>query len=95
MAKVTSKRQVTIPKEIADRYGIASGDEVEFRAQGAETIQVRRAGAAAPVIDRASRLALFDAATERQHRRQAERPNARPADRGWSREELYQRGRPR
>ena len=30
MAKVTSKLQVTIPKHIAEEYGIAPGDEVEF-----------------------------------------------------------------
>lgn len=94
MAKVTSKRQVTIPKVIADRYGIETGDEIEFSPQGAETIQVRRAGTA-PVFDRASCLALFDAATERQRRRQAGRATDAPAARGWSREELYERARPR
>jgi bifunctional DNA-binding transcriptional regulator/antitoxin component of YhaV-PrlF toxin-antitoxin module len=29
MAKVTSKRQVTVAKEIADRYGIEPGAEIE------------------------------------------------------------------
>ncbi len=95
MAKVTSKRQVTIPKTIADRYGIATGDELEFKAQGAETIQVRRAGSPVPTLDRASCLRLFDAATERQRRRQSGRSPGAPGDRGWSREELYERGRPR
>lgn len=28
---VTSKRQVTIPKSLADRYGIAAGDEIRWR----------------------------------------------------------------
>ena len=28
MSKVTSKRQVSIPKEVADRYGIEPGDEI-------------------------------------------------------------------
>jgi len=92
MAKVTSKRQVTIPKAIADRYGIAAGDEVEFTAQGAETIRLRRAGAAAPAISRASALELFDAATQRQRRRQSGRSAGPPGDRGWSREGLYARG---
>ena len=31
MAKVTSKLQVTIPKAIAEQYGIKPGDEIEFR----------------------------------------------------------------
>ena len=30
MAKVTSKLQVTVPKAIADRFGIRPGDEIEF-----------------------------------------------------------------
>ncbi len=30
MAKVTSKGQVTIPKEIRERLGIRPGDELEF-----------------------------------------------------------------
>ncbi len=34
MAKVTSKLQVTIPKAIAHQYGIAPGDEIEFKAAG-------------------------------------------------------------
>lgn len=89
---MTSKRQVTIPKVIADRYGIATGDELEFVAQGAETIQVRRAGGSPPVLDRASSLRLFDAATLRQHARG--RTDSAGAS-GWSREELYERARPR
>lgn len=92
MAKVTSKRQVSIPKAIADRYGIATGDELEFTAQGAETIRVRRAGAPPQTLDRSSCLRLFDAATERQAQRQSERRADPPGDRGWSREELYERG---
>ncbi len=30
MSKVTSKLQVTIPKVIAEQYGIKPGDEIEF-----------------------------------------------------------------
>ncbi len=30
MAKVTSKLQITIPKRLAQQYGIAPGDDVEF-----------------------------------------------------------------
>ncbi len=39
MAKVTSKLQVTVPKAIADRYGIRPGDEIEWVAAG-DTIRV-------------------------------------------------------
>jgi hypothetical protein len=44
----------------------------------------------------AARLKLFDQATERQRLRQARRRGRRAAkDRGWTREELYERGRAR
>lgn len=29
-AKVTSKHQITIPKEVRERMGISSGDELQF-----------------------------------------------------------------
>jgi hypothetical protein len=42
------------------------------------------------------RLKLFDEATRRQRRRQAGRKYLQqPSDRGWKREELYDRARPR
>ena len=42
------------------------------------------------------RLALFDQVVERQREREARRPPEPLAtDRGWTREELYDRGRPR
>ena len=34
MAKVTSKLQVTVPRAIADRYGIRPGDDIEWIATG-------------------------------------------------------------
>ena len=40
--RVTSKGQVTIPKEIRDRAGFKPGSEVEFRVDG-DTIIVERA----------------------------------------------------
>jgi AbrB family looped-hinge helix DNA binding protein len=96
MAKVTSKRQVTIPKRVADLYGIREGDDLEFVPAG-ETIRLVPANET-PVVRAASeRLALFDAATERQRARQAGGlPREEPSpDRGWTREELYVRGRTR
>ena len=47
-------------------------------------------------VDREGRLELYDQATERQRAREARRGPAAPAtDRGWTREDLYDRGGPR
>jgi bifunctional DNA-binding transcriptional regulator/antitoxin component of YhaV-PrlF toxin-antitoxin module len=93
MAKVTSKLQVTVPKVLASRYGIRPGDEIEWEAAGEVIRVVPRRKRAAP--DVARRVRLFDLATARQRTRQAERPVAPSSDRGWTREELYDRGRAR
>lgn len=94
MARVTSKRQVTIPKAIADRYGIESGDEIEFMPAGA-SIRVERAAAEATGEDRDACLERYDQATERQHARRADEHRRSQGDRGWRREDLYERGSPR
>ena len=95
MSRVTSKLQVTVPKAIADQYGIRPGDEIEWVAAG-ETIRVVPPGRQVPGVDREMRLKLFDAATERQRLRQSGRPRVRGArERGWKREDLYERARPR
>lgn len=39
--KITSKGQVTIPKEIRDEFGLLPGTEVEFVAEGTE-VKVRK-----------------------------------------------------
>lgn len=93
MAKVTSKLQVTIPKAIADRYRIRPGDEVEWIPAG-ETIRVVPPGARAEPLSVEARLRIFDEATARQERRQAA-AGVRPSKggRGWTREDLYRRGR--
>jgi AbrB family looped-hinge helix DNA binding protein len=39
--KITSKGQVTIPKEIRDQFGMLPGTEVEFVAEGGE-VKVRK-----------------------------------------------------
>lgn len=92
MSKVTSKLQVTIPKSLALQYSIQPGDSISFEAAG-EIIRVLPPNAVTrPQLDRLMRLALFDAGTERQRAREsrAERPAAER--RGWTREELYERG---
>jgi AbrB family looped-hinge helix DNA binding protein len=87
MAKVTSKLQVTVPKAIADRYGIKPGDEIERSPQDA----IRAPPARQPHLDTEARLRLFDAATERQRRRQTRRARPRLHERGWRRQDLYDR----
>ena len=95
MAKVTSKLQVTVPKSLARHYGIRPGDEIRFEEAG-ETIRVVPPAAAATgqILDVEARLRLFDAATERQRAREAGGHVRAAAGRGWTREELYDRGRP-
>jgi bifunctional DNA-binding transcriptional regulator/antitoxin component of YhaV-PrlF toxin-antitoxin module len=101
MAKVTSKLQLTLPKAIAERYKIRPGDDLDWLPAGEAIRVVKRdaAGTAEPPTLQ-ERLQLFDQATARQRRRQAEYGKKRPAassrspqgGRGWTREELYDRG---
>ena len=105
MAKVTSKLQLTVPKAIADQYGIKPGDELEWVPAG-EAIRielVRRKAKSRHELTAEERLALFDAGMERVDKLQAEElkenQGKRPTreERGWTREELYNddRGLPR
>jgi len=95
MAKVTSKYQVTVPRTIADRYNIRPGDEIDWVAAG-DVIRVIPAGRDLAEEDQESRLRLFDQATERHQKRSSEGKARRGAgDRGWTREDLYGRGRSR
>jgi AbrB family looped-hinge helix DNA binding protein len=97
MAKVTSKLQVTIPKHIADEYGIAPGDEIEFVPAG-DSIRVilpRRISRSSLSLE--ERLRLFDESRARQREREKHMvlPKSPPAERDWQREDLYTRGKPR
>jgi len=93
MTRVTGKFQITLPKRLVDAYGIRVGDEVEIVAagQGISIIPARASKALAPQ----ERLRLFDEATRRQSDPKHERPLAPTKDRGWTREDLYDRGRTR
>jgi bifunctional DNA-binding transcriptional regulator/antitoxin component of YhaV-PrlF toxin-antitoxin module len=95
VAKVTSKLQLTLPKAIADQYKIRPGDDLDWLPAG-ESIRVikRDAMEIAPPVALKERLQLFDQATARQRKRQAGKrmPASAPQDRGWTREELYERG---
>ena len=103
MAKVTSKLQLTVPKAIAEQYKIRPGDELDWLPAG-ETIRVVRRSRSAPRrADAATlqqRLRLFKQATARQEKRNAafrkkHALGAQPSNRGWTREDLYDRGLPR
>jgi bifunctional DNA-binding transcriptional regulator/antitoxin component of YhaV-PrlF toxin-antitoxin module len=98
MAKVTSKLQVTLPKALATQYRIRAGDEILWVASG-DAIRVVPARDVSQKDAVAERLELFDAATERHRRRYKKQKPKRvrhPAiERGWTRAELYDRGRSR
>jgi len=97
MAKVTSKLQVTVPKTVADRLAIKPGDDIEWHVEG-DSARVTRAWAA-PRRSLADRLEIFDESTRRQETRNRAPRGAKGkkagTGRGWTREELYTRGRPR
>jgi AbrB family looped-hinge helix DNA binding protein len=105
VAKVTSKRQITIPKHIADEYGIDAGDEISWIAEGDAIYIVPGTQERMPAetLSVEERLSLYDRATARQKRRQRGGLPPRGGDtaqlqrkrRGWSREDLYDRGVPR
>jgi AbrB family looped-hinge helix DNA binding protein len=107
MAKVTSKRQLTVPKLIADQYGIKAGDQLEWVPAG-DAIRVIPANSQrgrVPLRTAEERLKLFRQMLDRQRQREAHPPKAeaypeRPPKpheiaRGWKREDLYTRGRAR
>lgn len=41
LATLTSKGQITLPKEIRDRLGLDAGAQLDFQLQGDDTITVR------------------------------------------------------
>jgi AbrB family looped-hinge helix DNA binding protein len=105
MPKVTSKLQLTVPKKIADQYGIRPGDELEWIPAG-ESIRVelmRRKAKDGMRLSPEERLELFDEGTKRLRKREQAVLNGKPhpepetSGRGWTREELYNddRGLPR
>ena len=107
MPKVTSKLQLTVPKAIADQYGIRPGDELEWIPAG-DSIRVelvRRKANAGHELTTEEKLALFDANTKWLDELQAEQLKEARAkgssvtreSRGWTRDDLYNddRGLPR
>ena len=94
VSKVTTKFQVSIPKSLASELGVRPGDEIQWSLAGEELrISPARARRSLPAEER---LELFDIATRRQAARNKRRRASRaPRSRGWTREELYDRGRTR
>ncbi len=93
MSKVTSKFQVTVPKAIVDKFSIRPGDRIDWIPAG-EVIRVVPRPSKAVAEDVESRLRLFDQATDRHRQRSGQRVSQQK-DRGWIREDLYDRGRSR
>jgi bifunctional DNA-binding transcriptional regulator/antitoxin component of YhaV-PrlF toxin-antitoxin module len=92
VARVTSKRQVTIPKVIADQYSIRKGTDLEWVAAG-DSIRIVTKRRARSELSSAVRLRLFDQASLRQLERKAVVvDSSSPSSRGWSRKDLYRRG---
>jgi AbrB family looped-hinge helix DNA binding protein len=97
MAKVTSKLQVTIPKHIADQYGIAPGDEVEFVPAGdsIRLVPARQRSRGSLSVEERLRLFDEDTALQREREKRMAIPAKPSAERDWRREDLYTRGKPR
>ena len=95
MAKVTSKLQITVPKALAAELGLRPGDDIDWTING-NGLRVTPSKDRLQLLNVATRLRLFDQATDRQRHRQRDlQPIPAGADRGWSREDLYDRGRTR
>lgn len=93
MSKITSKLQLTLPKALADRLHIRPGDDIDWQEAG-DTIRIFPRRIQPELLSIEMRLRLFDEATQRQRRRQARAGRAKKAaNRGWTREEIYRRGR--
>lgn len=93
MARITSKLQLTLPKRLAEQHGLAPGDEVRFESV-AGVIRMVPAGKPPDVLGMDERLRLFDEASRRISLRSRGLPEmtAPSSGRGWTRDELYERG---
>ena len=91
MPRVTSRLQVTIPKAVAEHVGIRPGDEIDWVPAG-EAVRVVRAKNKGSGMQAHERLKRFDQVTARQRDREAAHPLEPAEERGWTRQELYDRG---
>jgi bifunctional DNA-binding transcriptional regulator/antitoxin component of YhaV-PrlF toxin-antitoxin module len=90
---VTSKRQVTIPRQVAEEFGIGPGDVIRWEPAG-DFIRVIPPGRVTPRLSQEERLTLFDRATARRDARTMACPSE-DSDRGWTREEVHDRAHAR
>jgi AbrB family looped-hinge helix DNA binding protein len=97
MSKVTSKLQLTLPKRIADQFGIKPGDEVEFVPAGDVIHLVPPGRRLVAQLSLEERRRLFDLSTKRQreYEQQLPLPVKPQKKRDWTRDDLYTRGKPR
>ena len=97
MSRITSKLQVTIPKRLAEEYGIAPGDEVEFIGVGDIIHLVPQGRGQGSQLSLEERTRSFAAATARQRERakHMKLPKDPPESRDWARAELYDRDKNR
>lgn len=97
MAKVTSKLQLTVPKAVADQYGIRPGDEVELAPSGS-FIRMTPPSRRREDLTVGERVKLFRRLLDQFQKPRKAEPDARRAKaraeaaRGWKREDLYTRG---
>lgn len=102
-SKVTSKLQVTLPKALAEAYGIRPGDEITWVPTGSTVTVVPPRAAHRQRLSRPQREERF-LQQQARIRREADEPAVverwrkslgdGEADRGWSRDDLYDdRGR--
>lgn len=97
MSKVTSKLQITLPKRIAEQFGIKPGDEVEFVPAGDVIHVVPPGRRLKPQLSAEERLRLFEGSTkwQQEYAKQLPLPAEPAKQRDWTREDLYTRGKPR
>lgn len=94
MTRVTGKFQITLPRRLVDAYGIRVGDQVELIAAG-QSIALIPERSRHPGLSSEERIRLFDETSRWLSARTVPVTYGPQEDRGWQREDLYTRGRPR
>ena len=89
MSRITSKLQVTIPKHLAELFGLGPGDEIQW-VPDAGTLRILLPGSRSSLTVE-ERLSLFNLASGRIRRGAIPVPGTELRDRGWTREELHER----
>jgi bifunctional DNA-binding transcriptional regulator/antitoxin component of YhaV-PrlF toxin-antitoxin module len=91
MARVTGKLQITVPKAVADAHALRTGSEVQFES-AVDCIRLV-VGQPRPGLSKDEKLRLLRESGARQKARNARWSGFETLqDRGWKREDLYERG---